>query len=564
MIVSEETLETLKEEAAYLPSWDLSQRQVWDIELLLNGAFSPLEGFLTRADYEGVCNQMRLQDGTLWPIPIALDVTPQFASTIEAGDRIALRHPEGMILSAMTVKDIWEPDMMSEAHRVYATTDEAHPGVFQLFHRTNPVHLGGPLDGLELPPHHSYKNLRHTPEQLRQVFSMLGWKRVVGFQTRNPMHRAHVELTRRAAAEVGANLLIQPVVGRTSPGDIDYFVRVRCYQAVVNRYAPQKVVLSILPLAMRMAGPREAVWHAIIKRNYGCTHFIVGRDHAGPGNNKGGNAFYAPYAAQELTKQLEPELGIQILPVEEMVYVEDAAKYMLRSEVPQGARIASLTGTELRRRLMNGLDIPDWFSYPEVTEELRRSFPPRLQQGFTIFFTGLSGAGKSTLAQILMTKLMEIGTRPVTLLDGDIVRKHLSSELGFSKHDRDVNIRRIGFVAKEITKNRGVALCAPIAPYRTVRREIRQLIGDHGGFVEVYVATPLEVCEARDRKGLYLKAKAGLIRNFTGISDPYEPPETPEIIIDASKVSPEEGVDSILAYLERHSYIVARGRALRP
>jgi len=555
MIVGEEKLGTLKEEAAYLPSWDLSQRQVWDIELLLNGAFSPLEGFLTRADYEGVCNQMRLRDGTLWPIPIALDVTRQFASSIAVGDRIALRHPEGMILSAMTVKDIWEPDMMNEAHRVYATIDEAHPGVFQLFHRTNPVYIGGPLDGLELPPHHSYKNLRHTPAELRQVFSRLGWKRVVGFQTRNPMHRVHVELTQRAAAEVRANLLIQPVVGRTSPGDIDYFVRVRCYQAVVKRYAPQKVVLSILPLAMRMAGPREAVWHAIIKRNYGCTHFIVGRDHAGPRNDKYGKAFYAPYAAQELAKQHEPELGIQILPFEEMVYVEDVAQYMLRSEVPRGARIASLSGTELRRRLIDGLDLPDWFSYPEITEELRRSFPPRPQQGFTIFFTGLSGAGKSTLAQVLMIKLMEIGTRPVTLLDGDIVRKHLSNELGFSKQDRDVNIRRIGFVASEITKNRGVALCAPIAPYRAARREIRQLISNYGGFIQVYVSTPLEVCEARDRKGLYLQAKAGLIKNFTGVSDPYEPPEAPEIIIDTSNVSPEEGVDTILAYLERQGYI---------
>ncbi len=555
LIVNAAKAEELKAEAVYLPSWDLTQRQVWDLELLLNGAFSPLRGYLSRADYESVCQSMRLADGTLWPIPITLDVTEEFAARLAVGQRVALRHPEGMILAILTVRDIWKPDRKREAERVYGTTDEAHPGVFQLYHQTHPLYVGGELEGLEHPPHHTFKHLRHTPAELRHLFKKLGWKRIVAFQTRNPMHKAHVELTKRAAAQAHANLLIHPVVGRTSPGDVDYFVRVRCYQAILKYYPEQTTMLSLLPLAMRMAGPREALWHALIRRNYGCTHFIIGRDHAGPGPNSNGEPFYPPYAAQELAQKYQDELGLQIVPFEEMVYVEDRAQYMPRSEVPKGARVLTLSGTELRRRLREGLEIPDWFSYPEVIAALRRSFPPREKQGFTVFFTGLSGAGKSTIANILVAKLMEIGTRPVTLLDGDIVRKHLSQELGFSKKDRDINVRRIGFVASEITKNRGIAVCAPIAPYRATRREVRELISQYGGFIEVYVATPLEVCEARDRKGLYAKARAGLIKDFTGINDPYEPPEHPDVTVDTAKMSCEEAAHEILLYLAKEGFI---------
>jgi sulfate adenylyltransferase len=555
LVVSKQRAIELREEATFLPSWDLSQRQVWDLELLLNGAFSPLEGFMSQADYESVCRKMTLKDGTFWPIPITLDVTEEFASTLSKGDRIALLHPEGMILAVLSITDIWEPDFKEEAELVYGTTDEKHPGVFQLFHQTNRVYIGGRLEGLELPPHHTFKHLRHTPAELRGLFQKLGWKRVVAFQTRNPMHRAHVELTRRAAAEAEANLLIHPVVGRTSPGDIDYYTRVRCYQAILKYYPPQTTLLSLLPLAMRMAGPREALWHAIIRKNYGCTHFIIGRDHAGPGLNSNGEPFYPPYAAQELALKHQEDLGIQILPFQEMVYVEDLSQYMLVSEVPQGAKVLTLSGTELRRRLREGLEIPEWFSYPEVIAELRKGYPPKAKQGFTVFFTGLSGAGKSTIANILMAKLMEIGTRPVTLLDGDIVRKHLSSELGFSKEHRDLNIRRIGFVASEITKNGGIAICAPIAPYRAIRREVREMISQYGGFIEVYVATPLEVCEARDRKGLYAKARAGFIKNFTGIDDPYEPPENPDVIVDTSKMSAEEAAHQILLHLAKQGFI---------
>jgi sulfate adenylyltransferase len=559
LIVDKEEAARLREEAVYLPSWDLTTRQVWDLELLLNGAFSPLEGFLGRADYASVCDKTRLADGTLWPIPITLDVTDEFASSVAEGGRIALRHPEGMVLAVMTVSDTWQPDWRAEARSVFGSEDDAHPGVFHLLNQANPIYIGGALEGIELPPHHTFRRFRRTPAELRRLFHELGWRRIVAFQTRNPMHRAHVELTLRAAERAGANLLIHPVVGRTQPGDVDYFARVRCYEAVLGQYPRDTTLLSLLPLAMRMAGPREALWHAIIRRNYGCTHFIVGRDHAGPGKDRQGKPFYDPYAAQELTGKYKDELGVEIVPFEEMVYVENSAKYMPRSEAPEGSRVLSLSGTELRRRLREGLDVPEWFSYPEVIAELRRSYPPRAHQGFTVFFTGLSGSGKSTIAQILVAKLMETGSRPVTLLDGDIVRKNLSSELGFSKHDRDLNIKRIGFVAGEITKNRGVAVCAPIAPYESIRREVREAIGQYGGFVEVYVSTPIEVCEARDRKGLYAKARAGLIENFTGVNDPYEPPPNPNLVLDTSTISAEEAAAAIVGHLEREGYIQGEG-----
>jgi sulfate adenylyltransferase len=555
LLVAEEKVAELKKEAVHLPSWDLTQRQVWDIELLLNGAFSPLDGFLSRADFDSVCKNMRLQNGSLWPIPITLDVSEEFAASLSSGDRVALRHPEGIVLAILTVQDKWQPNHKEESQSVYGSTDETHPGVFYLFHQTYPIYIGGPLEGIELPPHHTFQHLRYTPVELRSRFKKLGWQKVVAFQTRNPMHRAHVELTKQAAARTEANLLLHPVVGRTSPGDVDYFARVHCYQEILKHYPEQTTMLSLLPLAMRMAGPREALWHAIIRKNYGCTHFIVGRDHAGPGKDSNGKPFYGPYDAQELVKKHEDEVGIKMVAFEEVVYVEDSAQYMPRSTVQKDAKILSLSGTEFRRRLREGLEIPLWFSYPEVIAELRRSFPPRSGQGFTVFFTGLSGSGKSTIAKVLMAKLMEMGQRPVTLLDGDIVRKNLSSELGFSKEHRDLNILRIGYVASEITKNRGVAICAPIAPYTAIRRQVREKIGQYGGFVEVYVATPLEVCEQRDRKGLYAKARAGLIKGFTGIDDPYEAPDNPEVLVDTSRVTADQTAQQILLHLEKEGYI---------
>jgi sulfate adenylyltransferase len=554
LLVGTERIKELKEEAVHLPSWDLNFRQIWDSELLLNGAFSPLDGYLGKAGYESVCRDMRLENGSLWPMPITLDISEEFAETLSTGDRIALRHPEGMVLAVLALGDLWRPDLGAEAEAVFGTTSNEHPGVFQLLHEHHPVYVGGTLEGLELPPHHTYRHHRHTPQQLRAELRRLGWDRVVAFQTRNPMHRAHVELTRRAAQENEAKLLIHPVVGRTSPGDLDYFSRVRCYEAVVEQLPPQSTMLSLLPLAMRMGGPREALWHALIRKNYGCTHFIVGRDHAGP-RDRAGEPFYGPYDAQALVQEHAPESGIEVVPFQEVVYVEDRGEYMPRSEVPAGAKIAGLSGTELRRRLRKGADIPGWFSYPEVIDALRKRFPPRSQQGYTVFFTGLSGSGKSTIAQILIAKLMEIDDRPITLLDGDIVRKNLSSELGFSKEHRDLNIRRIGFVAGEITKNRGAAVCAPIAPYAKTRRQVRELIEHYGGFVEVHVATPLEICEQRDRKGLYAKARAGLIKEFTGIDDPYEAPENAEVVIDTSELSAERAAQGVVDFLRREGYL---------
>lgn len=396
------------------------------------------------------------------------------------------------------------------------------------------------------------------PAELRQRFAESGWRRVVAFQTRNPLHRAHQELTFRAARELEANLLIHPVVGMTKPGDIDHFTRVRCYQAVLKHYPYNTTMLSLLPLAMRMAGPREALLHAIIRKNHGCTHLIVGRDHAGPGADAKGKPFYGPYEAQEMMLQYQEELGIQMVPFKMMVYVKDRDEYLPEDEVPQEAEVFSLSGTELRERLAKGIEIPSWFSFPEVIVELRKSFPPRSKQGFTVFFTGLSGAGKSTIAKVLLTKLMEIGGRPITLLDGDIVRKNLSSELGFSKEHRDINIRRIGFVASEISKNGGIALCAPIAPYDATRKAVREVIeSKRGGFVLVHVATPLEICEKRDRKGLYAKARAGLIEQFTGISDPYEEPENAEIVLDTTTMTPEECSQEIILHLEKEGFIGA-------
>ncbi|MDY7092846.1 MAG: bifunctional sulfate adenylyltransferase/adenylylsulfate kinase [Acidobacteriota bacterium] len=537
------------------PSHNLTDRQLRDLELLLVGGFSPLEGFLGQQDYESVLDSLRLADGTLWPMPIMLDLDAELTEQLEEGSWLALRDVEGAMVAALQVQERWQPDLEREAQAVFGTTDDHHPGVAQLMSRKGRWYVAGRLVGMDGPTHYDFRILRHTPAELRAAFAKRGWRKVVAFQTRNPMHRAHLELTLRAAKEVEANLLIHPVVGPTKPGDVDHFTRVRCYQAVLPFYPQHTVMLSLLPLAMRMGGPREALWHAIIRKNYGCTHFIVGRDHAGPGNDRDGNPYYGPYEAQELLSEHQEELGIQMVPFRMMVYVEERDTYMPLDEVQEGQRVLNISGTELRRRLSAGHELPEWFTYPAVAEELRRTYPPRHQQGFTVFFTGLSGAGKSTIANVLLTKLLEAGGRPVTLLDGDIVRKNLSSELGFSKEHRDLNIRRIGFVASEITKNGGIAICAPIAPYEGVRREVRQEVENGGGFVLVHVATPLKVCEERDRKGLYAKARAGIIQEFTGISDPYEEPKDADLALDTSDLYPEEAAQAVLLHLEKEGFI---------
>jgi len=558
LYVSPDRARELREQSAGFVDWDLTERQMCDLELLANGGFSPLRGFMGQADHQAVCESMRLADGTLWPIPITLDVSEQVADGLQAGTSVALRDPEGVMLAVLTVNEVWRPDLEAEAKAVFGTTDLLHPGVAYLLQRSHPCYVGGTVEAVQAPIHYDYALLRMTPAEVRGQFERLGWRKIVAFQTRNPMHRAHFELTLRAAKGLEANLLVHPVVGMTKPGDVDHYTRVRCYQAIMDQYPHRTAMLSLLPLAMRMGGPREVVLHAIIRKNHGCTHLIVGRDHAGPGQDSSGRPFYGPYDSQEMLAKHSEELGVTMVPFQMMVYVEDQDAYMPSDEVPDGVRTLNISGTELRQRLAEGRDLPTWFTFPKVATELRRSYRPRAAQGFTVFFTGLSGSGKSTIANALLVKLLEMGGRPVTLLDGDLVRRHLSSELGFSKEHRDINIRRIGYVASEITKNGGIALCAPIAPYESVRREVREMVAPLGGFNLVWVSTPLEVCEARDRKGLYAKARAGIIGEFTGISDPYEEPTDADIAIDTTGTTPDEAANQIILHLEQQGYIDAR------
>lgn len=558
LLVDDKTKSKLKKQAQDWPSWDLTRRQLCDIELLINGGFSPLSGFMNRKDYESVRDDMRLSSGPLWPMPITLDVDAKFAKSLKKNDKVALRDQEGVIIGILMVGDIWKPDKKKEAKGVFGTTDTAHPAVDYLMNQAGEYYVGGKVQGLELPNYYDFNEHRLTPREVRDQFEKLGWTRVVAFQTRNPMHKAHVELTLRAVKELEANLLIHPSVGMTKPGDVDHYTRVRVYRKLQERYPPSTAMISLLPLAMRMGGPREAVWHAIIRKNYGATHFIVGRDHAGPGKDSNDRDIYEPYEAQELVEKHAKEIGVEIVPFKMMVYVPREDMYKPIDELEKDDEHLSISGTELRARLADGRELPEWFTYPEVAEELRVTHPPRFRQGFTVFFTGLSGSGKSTIANALMVKLLEQGGRTVTLLDGDIVRKHLSSELGFSKEHRDLNIMRIGYVASEISKHGGIALCAPIAPYDKTRKAIQRMVNDEkAGFVLCYVNTPLEVCEERDRKGLYAAARAGKIKEFTGISDPYEEPEDADLVLDTMEYNPDELVQQILLHLEKEGYVAA-------
>lgn len=555
LLVPEDRQAVLKDLAASMPDIILNDRQICDFELLTTGVFSPLKGFMKQIDYESVLDRMRLETGELWPVPVCLDIPENLARTLETGQSVALRDPEGFLLGVMAVEDLWPVDREKEAQAVYTTLDPTHPGVDYLFNASGRYYIGGEIQALSLPIHSDFKQIRNTPAEVRNIFDKLGWKRVVGFQTRQPIHRPQFEMTIQAMQKARANLLLLPIAGVTRPGDFDHFTRMRCYQKVAAHYPPDSHVLNLLPLAMRMAGPREALLHMIIGRNFGCTHFIIGHDHASPGTGNGAAPFYPCDEAVNLAQSAEEELGVETITFEEMVYLPFEDEYKLAGEVPSGADTISFTGSDIQRRIRAGKKVPEWASFPEVIQELQKSYPPPSRQGFTIFCTGLSGAGKSTIARILYARFMEIGTRPVTLLDGDIVRRNLSSELNFSKEHRDINVKRIGFVASEITKNRGVAICAPIAPYEKTRTAIRQSIEAHGGFIEVHVATPITECEKRDRKGMYAKARAGLLKGFTGVDDPYETPESPELKIDTTSLTPDEAAQEVLLYLSRKGYI---------
>lgn len=549
--------ERLKHYSASLPGLDLGTRQLCDLELLLNGAFSPLEGFLGQHDYERVIDELRLADGTLWPVPITLDVSEEFAAKLQLGDEIALRDPQGVTLAILDLSDIYRPDREHEARQVFGTLDVTHPGVNELLTRTRPVYLGGRVRGIQAPVHYDFAELRDSPRSLRTWFAEQGWRRIVAFQTRNPMHRAHRELTLRAAQKVGAKLLIQPSVGRTRPGDVDHYTRVRCYRALLPQYPAGSARLSLLPLAMRMGGPREALWHAIIRKNYGASHFIVGRDHAGPGKDAQGVPFYGPFDAQHLLERYQDELGIEVVPFPAMVYAANRDAYVPSTEVSPDDDVRDISGTQLREHLREGSEIPAWFSFPEVVRILRERHPAQAPRGYAVFFTGLSGAGKSTLAQALVAQLLEHTSRAVTVLDGDEVRRHLSKGLGFSREDRAANVTRIGYVASEIVRHGGIAVCAPIAPYADARAEARALVEVHGDFIEIHVATALDICEARDRKGLYAQARAGTISHFTGISDPYEVPERPELRVDGNGAEPAVLAGHILGYLRARGLLGA-------
>lgn len=547
--------ERLRRHSAGLPGIVLDAQQLCDLELLVNGAFSPLEGFLGRADYNSVLERLRLANGTLWPIPITLRVDEAFAATLSGGDEVALRDAQGVPLAILEVSDIWRPDRENEARKVFGTTDRLHPGVAKLLDGSAGVALGGKVRGIGRIAHFDFVELRDSPRALREWFVAQGWERIVAFQTRNPMHRAHRELTLRAAEQVGAKLLIQPVVGLTKPDDVDHYTRVRCYRALLPQYPADSVKLSLLPLAMRMGGPREALWHAIIRKNYGATHFIVGRDHAGPGKGADGQPFYDPFAAQRLLQEHEAELGITIVPFPAMVYAANRDTYLPSTEVVDGDDVRDISGTQLRTHLREGSEIPAWFSFPEVVDILRERHPARGARGFALFFTGLSGAGKSTIAQAVLARLLERTARPVTVLDGDEVRRHVSRGLGFSREDRAANVTRIGYIASEVVRHGGIAICAPIAPFTDARAEARALVEAHGGFIEIHVATAIEVCEGRDRKGLYAQARAGTIANFTGVNDPYEAPERPELRLDGGSASPEELAASVLELLRERGLI---------
>ncbi len=561
LIVPPETLDEVKARANRLPSIQLSERAVCDLELLATGGFSPLDRFMSQADFENVVHNMRLVSGHVFAIPVTLPVEP--GPTVQLGREVALRNAKNELLAVMTIEEIYEWNRDEVAQKVFGTLDLRHPLVAEM-HRWGKLNISGQLQVLKLPSHYDFKELRLTPVQTRARLASFNRQNVVAFQTRNPLHRVHEELTKRAAQEVNGVLLLHPVVGLTKPGDVDHFTRVRTYKELGGRYYdPGRILLSLLPLAMRMGGPREALWHALIRRNFGANHLIVGRDHASPGVDSAGKPFYGPYDAQELVKQFEAEIGVKMVPFRELVYLPEEERYEEAPKVAAHVRTASISGTQVRNDYLNaGRKLPEWFTRPEVAEILAETYPPRHRQGVCIWFTGLSGAGKSTTAEVLTVLLLENG-RQVTELDGDVVRTHLSKGLGFNKEDRDTNIRRIGFVAAEIVRHGGVVICAAVSPYRATRNDVRNMVGKDR-FVEVFVNTPIEVCEQRDVKGMYAKARRGEITGFTGIDDPYEPPLHAEITLDTVAFTPEKNARAILNYLIQNGYVRATAATSQP
>ena len=531
----------------HLKTWVLTDRQLCDCEMILDKSFYPLDGFMNKNEYDSVINDMRLSNGVLFPIPIVLDVNKEFSDKIAIGEKIILCEKEGFQIAYMTIKSIWEPNFLFEANKVYGTKDNVHPAVDYLYNKSNKIYIGGKIEKITLPNHYDYKKYRISPYEVKRKFKTYGWDKIVAFQTRNPLHRAHVEMTVEAMKKVNASLLLHPVVGLTKPGDVDHYTRVRCYEHVLKKYPKNSTLLALLPLAMRMGGPREALLHAIIRKNYGCTHFIIGRDHAGPGNDKDGNPFYGPYEAQDLVQSFESELDIKMVMFKMVGYHKIEKKYVSLDDPNIDKNdIMFISGTQLRDKLNSGEDIPDWFTYSDITDELRKTYPPKLNRGFTIFFTGLSGSGKSTIANAVEQQLTQNGFHTF-LLDGDNIRHGLNKDLGFTEADRIENIRRIGEVSKLMTDAGLIVITAFISPFQSERNMVRELV-DAGEFIEIFVDTPLQVAEKRDVKGLYAKARAGELKNFTGIDSPYERPSKPEITIDTAELSVDEAADTIVKY----------------
>ena len=546
-------MNNIKQKTLSLPRINLNSRQLCDLELLMNGSFFPLEGFMDQESYSSVISKMRLKNNQLFPIPIVLDVIN--GNDYKINNEIILCDEYGKPLALMKISSVYKPDKLKEAKLVYKTKDLNHPGVNYLMNQTYDYYLGGKITPIEKIDRFDFIEYRQTPEELKSWFKKNKWTKIIGFQTRNPIHKAHYWLIKNAADNFNAKILVHPAVGVTKEGDIDYITRVRCYIELYQKHLKNFAKLSLLPLAMRMAGPREALLHMIIRKNYGCTHFIVGRNHADPGKDKNGKLYYQPYDAQKLAKKYQSEIGLIVIPFKELVYDESKKEYLPIDKIKGSKHIKRISGTEFRKMITTNKRIPNWFSFPEVLTEIRRGVKREVKDGLTIFFTGLPSSGKSTISRMLYFKLLEMVNKKITLLDGDIVRQNLSKGLGFSKEDRITNIKRIGFIASEITKHQGIAICSAIAPHKEARFYNRQLISKYGHYVEIFVSTPLKTCKKRDTKGLYRKAELGLIKGFTGIDDKYEVPINPEIDIDTSNYSPMECVDKIIKHLKKHHLI---------
>lgn len=555
MIVTESRANEIKAASKDYPSITLDERCLCDLELLAIGGFSPLKTFMGQNDYLSVLQNMRLANGTLWPLPVTLPVDP--SSGLEVGKPLALRDVYGNLVGLLHVQEIYPIEKPLEAASAYGTHDPLHPSVAYL-NRSSGHYCSGPLEVIRVPPHYDFVSLRRTPAELREHFEKLGWSKIVAFQTSAYMFRPHEEPARNAASQIGAGLLIQPVVGTTKPGDVDHYTRIRSYKALAETaFEPGQCVLSLLPLTMRMAGPRDALLGSIISRNFGCTHFMVGPDHASPGLDSTGKPFYSPLAAQEFLKSNQDEIGIRLISYTPWVYLPDLDQFASPDDIPAGSKTADISADQVRDDyLARGIPLPDWFCRPAVASILSETSPPKNRQGLTIWFTGLSGSGKSTIAHGLVERLAEYG-RNVAFLDGDEIRTHLSKGLGFSKEDRDTNIHRVGYVAGLLAAQGGTTICSVVSPYRAPRDHARKL--SRGHFVEIFCDTPIDICETRDVKGLYAKARAAVADGkglgFTGVDDPYEPPLNPEVTLDTSRLGVPECVDVIVGKLKELGYI---------